>query len=153
MGLIHGTFVVQEAAPTVQTIHMTANRDGYTPHQFTLRQGVPVRWIIAGDALGYANHRLIVPGLNLEFDLHPGENIIEFTPAQTGMIPWSGWMGDNQGVFLVHENTEPPAEPMVAMGHDHGHEHHGDNPPPRWMQDLLERSAEAVELLRDRLRP
>jgi sulfite exporter TauE/SafE len=149
------------AAPAEeQVIRMAVNRKGFVPGEFTLRKGVPVRWIIQGEEVDYCNHRIVVPSLGLEFDVRQGENIIEFTPEQTGVIPWSCWMGMAHGTFLIHEDIRPEApNPMAALhDHGHGHEHgHGHDapstPPPQWMKDLLEKSAAAIESLRRSLRP
>lgn len=96
------------ASPVVggsQTIRMVVAGGKYQPDRFVLKQGVPVRWIIEGRELTYCNHRIIVPSLGLEFDIKPGENIFEFTPQLSGMIPWSCWMGMIQGSFVVEAAT------------------------------------------------
>jgi sulfite exporter TauE/SafE len=111
--------------PDVQVIHMKVGREGFEPKQFTLRKGVPVRWVIEGESLDYCNHRIVVPSLGLEFDVQPGENLIEFTPGQAGIMPWSCWMGMQQGTFLVHEDPRSvpqPFNPLSAL-HDHGGGH------------------------------
>jgi sulfite exporter TauE/SafE len=155
------------AAPAeVQVIHMTVDDHRYVPNQFTLRKGVPVRWIIHGEDLDYCNHRIVVPSLGLEFDVRKGENIIEFTPNQTGVIPWSCWMGMVSGNFMVHEEVpRPPVMALVPapppqgthnhaamMNHDHNHGGPAA-PPPEWMKNLLEKSAAAIDTLRRSLRP
>jgi sulfite exporter TauE/SafE len=99
----------EEAQAGVQVIRMKVTAKGFEPDHFTLHKGVPVKWIIEGKELTYCNHRITVPSLNLEFDVHKGENVIEFVPQQAGVIPWSCWMGMIPGVFLVHETPAPPA--------------------------------------------
>jgi plastocyanin domain-containing protein len=95
-----------------QIIRMVVTRSGYRPDTFVLRQGVPVKWIIEGRELTSCNRRIVVPSLNLEFDLADGEQTIEFVPQQPGVIPWSCWMGMIPGSFIV-EPTEAarPDEP------------------------------------------
>jgi sulfite exporter TauE/SafE len=155
------------SAPTeVQVIRMSANRKGYEPSEFTLSKGVPVRWIIQGEEIDYCNHRIAVPSLNLEFDIHQGETVIEFTPSQTGVIPWSCWMGMVHGTFMVHEDVKPTTAPNpVAVPHDEGQAQgashdlgRDDSSPARaapshWMRELLERSAAAIDALRRGPRP
>ncbi len=144
-----------------QVIRMVVNRDGFEPSEFTLRKGVPVRWIIQGETLDYCNHRIVVPTLGLEFDVSPGENLIEFTPNQTGALPWGCWMGMLHGTFLVHEDARsvPSPNPLAALhdhghGHEHGHEHGGEaSKPTQWMKELLEKSAAGIESLRRSLKP
>ena len=96
-----------------QTIRMAATRAGYVPNRFVLKQGVPVHWVIDGKEVTNCNHRIQVPALGLAFDIEPGENRIDFTPTEPGIIPWSCWMGMLQGSFLVMpaDAPEPAASP------------------------------------------
>jgi sulfite exporter TauE/SafE/copper chaperone CopZ len=91
-----------------QEIRMAVTAHGYEPARFVLKQGVPVRWLIEGRELNYCNHRIVVPALGLEFDVKPGENLIEFTPTQAGVIPWSCWMGMIHGSFVVEPADSAP---------------------------------------------
>lgn len=84
-----------------QTIRMAATGRGYLPNSFVLKQGVPVVWIIEGREVTACNRRIVVPALHLEFDIEPGENRVEFTPSEPGVVPWSCWMGMLQGRFVV----------------------------------------------------
>ena len=141
--------VAVEATGTagIQTIRMQVTAKGYEPDHFTLRKGVPVRWVIEGKKVTYCNHRIAVPSLNLEFDIHEGENVIEFTPDRAGVIPWSCWMGMIPGVFLVHEEPAgPPAPSRTAE--------HGEKPPEpgsrnlrEWVRQWRERLEKLVERL------
>lgn len=93
-----------------QVIRMEVNKRGFKPDTFVLKKGVPVKWIIEGKELNYCNHRIIVPSLGLEFDVVKGEQTVEFTPQQTGMIPWSCWMGMIPGSFIVQEDAAGPEQ-------------------------------------------
>lgn len=97
---------------TVQTIVMDVIRSGFSPNRFTLTKGVPVRWVINGRQVNECNKRIVVPKLNLEFDVKKGEQVIEFTPTEEGAIPWSCWMGMLRGQFIVV--NEPPAAKTPA---------------------------------------
>jgi uncharacterized protein len=87
-----------------QEIRMEVNRYGWSPDKFVLKKDVPVRWIINGKELNGCNNAIQVPKLGLNFDIKSGEQIIEFTPTQTGTISWSCWMGMIPGVFIVQED-------------------------------------------------
>jgi sulfite exporter TauE/SafE/copper chaperone CopZ len=100
-----------QTAPAAQVIEMTANGLGYEPARFTLIRGVPVKWVINATEITSCNKRIVVPALGLEFDLKPGRQTIDFTPRQSGVIPWSCWMGMMRGEFIV---TEPGAAPTPA---------------------------------------
>ncbi len=84
-----------------QEIRMEVNRNGYVPNTFTLKKGVPVKWIINGKVLTGCNNAIQVPALGMQFDIKKGEQIIEFTPKEAGTIRWSCWMGMIQGSFIV----------------------------------------------------
>jgi len=87
-----------------QTIRMEVNKRGFQPDTFVLKRGIPVKWIIDGKELNYCNHRIVVPALGLEFDVAKGEQIVEFTPRQAGVIAWSCWMGMIPGSFVVEDD-------------------------------------------------
>lgn len=61
----------------------------------TVKKGVPVKWtlIVPEGKLNGCNSRLIIPAYGLEIKLNEGENLIEFTPEQTGVFTYSCWMG------------------------------------------------------------
>ena len=88
-----------------QTIRMDATSTGYQPDQFTLRKGVPVKWVINAKELNECNRGIVVPSYNLKIMLQPGLQTIEFTPQEAGVVPWSCWMGMIPGTFIVVENT------------------------------------------------
>jgi uncharacterized protein len=100
--------------PAFQTIEMDVIESGYTPNHFVLVRGVPVKWVINGKEVTTCNHRIVVPGLNLEFDVKPGIQTIEFTPDKVGHIPWSCWMGMKHGDFDVVEEAPAAMPPPQA---------------------------------------
>lgn len=92
-----------------QIIRMDVTYSGWGPDTFVLKKDVPVKWIIQGKEISGCNNAIQVPAFDLEFDIKPGEQIIEFTPTKEGVIPWSCWMGMIPGTFIVKEdisNTE-----------------------------------------------
>ena len=86
-----------------QEITMTVDYNGFTPSVFTLKRGVPVRWIIKAKGLTGCNNEIIVPALSLDKKLSYGDNLVEFTPTEIGTIKFSCWMGMIRGKFLVTE--------------------------------------------------
>jgi len=86
-----------------QEIRMEINRYGWEPDKFLLKKGVPVKWIIDGKEINGCNNAIQVPKYGLNFDIRNGEQMIEFTPTETGMVPWSCWMGMIPGIFIVKE--------------------------------------------------
>lgn len=79
---------------------------GWSPNKFVLKKGVPVKWIINGKEITGCNNAIQVPKLNLKFDIKKGEQVIEFTPDEEGVIPFSCWMGMLRGSFIVKESID-----------------------------------------------
>lgn len=89
----------------VQIVKMTADGAGYTPNGLYIQKNMPVKWIIDGKALNSCNGQIIVPSLNIQKTLKPGENIIEFTPKDKD-INFSCGMGMIRGIFKVVDNVD-----------------------------------------------
>lgn len=89
-----------------QEIRMDVTRYGWSPDKFILKKDVPVRWIINGLEITGCNNAIQVPKYNLKFDIKKGEQVIEFTPTEEGVIPWSCWMGMIPGTFVVKSDID-----------------------------------------------
>jgi sulfite exporter TauE/SafE/copper chaperone CopZ len=85
----------------VQVVHMTETSTGYTPNNFTIKSGVPVKWVINAQAPYSCASVILLPKLKIQKFLAAGENIVEFTPTETGQLPFSCSMGMYTGVFNV----------------------------------------------------
>ncbi len=112
MSAASGQQAAARTRPAFQTIEMDVIEFGYTPNHFVLVRGVPVKWVINGKEVTTCNHRIVVPSYDLEFDVKPGLQTIEFTPDKVDHVPWSCWMGMKHGDFDVVE--EMPAPQAVA---------------------------------------
>ncbi len=84
-----------------QVVRMVEHNRGYTPNKFTIREGIPVKWVIDAQAPNSCAAALVVPQLGIREFLVAGENIIEFTPEKVGQIRFSCSMGMYSGVFNV----------------------------------------------------
>jgi len=84
-----------------QIVKMTQSTYGYTPNSFTVKKGVPVKWEITSTDQNTCAASIYSAALNIQQFLHAGENIIEFTPTQTGVISFSCSMGMYRGSFNV----------------------------------------------------
>ena len=89
-----------------QEIRMDVTSRGWEPDKFVLKKDVPVRWIINGKEINGCNNAIQVPKMGLNFDIKSGEQVIEFTPTEEGVIPWSCWMGMIPGTFVVKEDID-----------------------------------------------
>lgn len=78
----------------VQVINSVITESHKYP-EITVEKGRLVKWIINVDEenINGCNNVIIIPKYKIEKQIQPGENIIEFTPENTGTIPYSCWMG------------------------------------------------------------
>lgn len=85
----------------VQAVYSTLEPNRYP--DITVTAGEPVRWVIdAPDgSINGCNNRIFIPALDLEYAFQPGENVIEFTPGETGTISYTCWMGMIRGTITV----------------------------------------------------
>lgn len=89
----------------VQVVHMTETGDGYTPNSFTIKKGLPVKWVIdAQDPYSCAS-TILLNKYNIRKSLRAGENTITFTPTETGRLRFSCSMGMYTGVFNVVDDS------------------------------------------------
>lgn len=101
------TIAQQTADPNVvvrdgyQVATMNAGVSGYYPNTFTVKQGVPVRWIVNGQNVYGCQGELVAPKIAVQKVLKVGENVIEFIPEEKGLIAFSCAMGMFQGRFNV----------------------------------------------------
>lgn len=87
-----------------QTVRMDLTYRGYVPNVLYIKKGVPVRWIINVKQMSGCTNAILVEKFGIRKNLKSGENIIEFTPTETGEIPFSCWMKMVWGKFIVTDN-------------------------------------------------
>jgi len=90
-------------ASDVQNIESTLGSRGYP--DITVKKGVPVVWNLQAESknINGCNKTLIIPNFDLQVKLQAGDNIIKFTPTETGTITYSCWMGMQTGTIKVVE--------------------------------------------------
>lgn len=84
-----------------QVIKMTVDSSGYYPNELIVKKGLPVRWIINGKNVFGCQGFFVVPKLNIQKSLKLGDNIIEFTPQESGEINFSCGMGMYWGKIII----------------------------------------------------
>ncbi len=100
-----------ETAPLddgVQVLEMTASSTEYSPNEFTIKAGVPVRWEIENVGVSGCTNAIVARGL-FEGQIDIGEDgaVFEFTPEKSGTYKFSCWMGMVTGtIFVVDSNGE-----------------------------------------------
>ena len=102
-----GSISIREVEPPSQAngdqqvVEMHVLSSGFSPATLKIKKGVPVKWVVKGDQLSGCTNKIIVPSLKISKALTKGDNIIEFTPINSGTIPFSCWMGMVTGKFIV----------------------------------------------------
>ena len=86
----------------VQTVTMNIDYT-FEPDEFRIKKDIPVRFVIKANRVSGCSNEVIIPRLNLSTGkLKNGDTaILEFTPTQSGTIPFSCWMGMISGNFIV----------------------------------------------------
>ncbi len=91
----------------VQNIVSQVTRSGYEP--ITVKAGVPVKWTLQAEKadLTGCNSAISIPEYKIVKKLKAGDNVIEFTPTKSGVVPFSCWMGMiNSEINVVDELQE-----------------------------------------------
>lgn len=88
-----------------QTVNMRIAYGGYDPNTFTIRAGVPTKWVIDAKDGGGCLSVVQAPKLGIRKFLSAGLNTIEFTAPQPGTIPFSCSMGMFRGTMRVVSNS------------------------------------------------
>lgn len=89
----------------VQEVRMTQTANGYSPNSFTIKKGIAVKWIILSENSNSCAASIVSPSLNIRKILQQGENVLEFTPQNTGQIRFSCMMGMYTGEFNVVDDA------------------------------------------------
>lgn len=96
---------------------VTTTLDGGRYSSIAVQAGIPVKWTInvaEGDLNG-CNRAMIIPEYDIEKELVVGENVITFTPTETGQFGYSCWMGMiNSGITVVDDIQNVEATEVSA---------------------------------------
>lgn len=89
----------------IQIIRMNQDSNGYSPNSFTIKNGIPARWIINSLDSQTCAASIYSQKLGIKKILSLGENVIEFTPNQSGRVSFSCSMGMYRGSFNIIDDT------------------------------------------------
>ena len=98
----------------VQVVTTQLSSSGYPP--IAVQAGIPVQWNLQaeeGDVSG-CNSRIIIPEYNMQIQLQPGDNIIEFTPTESGTISFSCWMGMIRSQIVVVDQIDEQIDEQIS---------------------------------------
>lgn len=95
-----------EVVDGVQVINSTLEPGRYP--NITVLAGVPVKWVIDAPegSINGCNYKMMIPDYDLVHTFQTGENVLEFTPEETGTVRYSCWMGMIYGNIFVTDGTE-----------------------------------------------
>lgn len=88
----------------VQIVKMTQTSSGYSPNSFTIKKGIPVKWIVTSEDAFTCAASIVSSQLGIRKNLEAGENIIEFTPTEAGNVRFTCSMGMYSGSFNIVED-------------------------------------------------
>ena len=90
----------------VQIVNTSLSSGRYQP--ITVQAGIPVKWTITAEqgSINGCNNRMIIPEYGIEKKFELGENVVEFTPKETGTFTYSCWMGMIRSTITVVEQGE-----------------------------------------------
>lgn len=85
----------------VQIINSTLSSGRYPA--ITVQANTPVKWTINAPegSINGCNYKLLIPAYDISYELQTGDNVIEFTPTETGKIAYSCWMGMIRSTITV----------------------------------------------------
>ncbi len=74
----------------------------------SVEAGMPVKWIVDAPqgTVNGCNNRIFIKDYDIEYSFTTGENIIEFTPKESGIVRYSCWMGMIRGNITVTESEQ-----------------------------------------------
>lgn len=85
----------------VQVVYSTLESGGYP--SIRVSRDIPVRWIIQAPegSVNGCNYRMLLSEYGIVHEFTEGENVIEFTPSETGAVAYTCWMGMLHGTIFV----------------------------------------------------
>lgn len=77
----------------VQVVRSEVDHGSYEP--IIVRAGIPVEWTlyVPEGRLNGCNGEILVQRYGLDIRLQEGDNLVRFTPEESGTVPFSCWMG------------------------------------------------------------
>jgi len=104
-GTASGNTTAPAAGSDVQYITSTLSSNAYP--DITVQSGIPVEWTIHADkgVVNGCNGTMVISAYGIQVKLKEGDNLIKFTPTDTGTITYSCWMGMITGQIQVNDTA------------------------------------------------
>jgi hypothetical protein len=99
----------------IQEVGFKLTSNGYEP--IVVQKGIPVKFNIRADQsnINSCNGTIVIPEYNAQIDLKSGDNIIEFTPTESGTIGYSCWMGMINSSIIVVDDLSNIDQGAIAI--------------------------------------
>ena len=103
-GVSENTVAVKETLNPndVQTINLGMKNGNYYPNRIEVQAGKPVKIIADMGQINGCARGIAINSLGIKKQTRPGDNVIEFTPTQKGVIPFNCMMGMYTGQIVVN---------------------------------------------------
>jgi len=90
----------------IQTVTTKITSDSFK--QIIVQKDIPVKWTINANEsdLNDCNNAMDIPKFKIEKKLVKGKNLVEFTPKESGEIPYSCWMGMIKSKIIVVDDIK-----------------------------------------------
>lgn len=87
----------------IQIVNTSLNPGRY--EAISVKAGMPVKWTITAEkgTINGCNNRIFIPEYGIEKKFKLGDNVIEFTPTETGTFTYSCWMGMIRSTITVED--------------------------------------------------
>jgi uncharacterized protein len=94
-------YAVAEVKDGKQYVSIDVQPSSYTP--IVVQAGIPVSFDLKASEqnLTGCNSAIIIPAYDIQKQLQPGDNIVEFTPDKAGTVAYSCWMSMIRSRILV----------------------------------------------------
>ncbi len=87
----------------VQEITLSVQGGTYQPNPIRVKKGIPVRLVADISAMPGCSKSIVMPDFGVRKVVRQGDNIIEFTPSQSGKFSFSCSMGMYRGTIVVED--------------------------------------------------
>ena len=83
--------------------YVNSELDFGTYPEITVYSGIPVKWTInvPEEVINGCNYKMVISTYGITHEFTPGENLIEFTPGESGTVRYTCWMGMINGKINI----------------------------------------------------
>ena len=83
--------------------YVNSELDFGTYPEITVYSGIPVKWSInvPEEVINGCNYKMVISTYGITHEFTPGENVIEFTPGESGIVQYTCWMGMINGKINI----------------------------------------------------